>query len=62
MSTDGWEMIVRVKLPHCMEHSEGEAALREVIKDEGGPMQVIVGWCDPEDIEIVSLVPVTNHV
>lgn len=58
--SDAWEMIVKVRLQHCMEHSEGEGAMRQVIEWEGGPYQVIIGWADPEDVEIISLIPIPD--
>lgn len=53
MSAD-WEMVVKVRLKNVMD-DEDESVLRGIIEDEGGPFQVICGWCDSEDVEIVSL-------
>lgn len=54
---DEWEMTVKVRLRNVME-GESVDVLRGIIADEGGPMQVICGWCDADDLEIVSLLPV----
>jgi len=54
-----WEMIVRVRLQNCMEHDvlDAEQEMRAAIRDEGGIMSVIGGWCDEADLEILSLKP-----
>ena len=59
LMSDEWEMIVRVRLRNCMDHDvlDAEQELRAAIRDEGGPMSVVCGWCDSDDIEIVSLKP-----
>lgn len=52
-------MTVLVRIRECYEHSEpnARAELLQVIKDEGGLMQVIMGWCEQEDIELLDIVP-----
>jgi hypothetical protein len=59
MSAD-WEMIVRVRLCNAMENGDplAETILRAAIEEEGGVLSVLMGWCDAEDFEIVSLQPV----
>jgi hypothetical protein len=52
--SDEWEMTVKVRLRNVMD-GESVDVLRGIIADEGGPMQVICGWCDSDDLEIVSL-------
>lgn len=56
---DCWTMVVKVRLHSAMEHSEGIEALKEIIRDEGGLMAVISGWCDEDDLELVSLEPIS---
>ncbi len=59
-----WEMIVRVRVQNAFDHDEpnAESQFREVIADEGGPYAVIIGWCEPEDVEILRLVPKSGPV
>lgn len=58
MSTD-WEMVVKVKLRNSLLHSTPEAKqiLSRMIDEEGGLLQVIQGWCEEEDLALVSLQP-----
>lgn len=55
-----WEITVKVRLKNALVHNEPEAerALRELIDDEGGLMNVICGWCDPEDLTLLTVIPV----
>ena len=32
-------------------------AVLELIQDEGGYLNALCGWCDPDDFELISLVP-----
>ena len=54
-----WELVVRVRLRNVMEHDEPEAerAVRELMEDEGGLMNVLAGWGDPDDFTLVSIRP-----
>ena len=52
-----WYAVVRVRIKNAMAHDEPEAerAMRELIEDEGGIWQVVVGWADPIDAELLSI-------
>ena len=60
MRNADWVMTVRVRLNNALEHDEPNAklALHRCIADEGGPLQVIAGWCEPDDLEVLSLEPI----
>jgi len=53
-------MVVRARLRGALLHETPNAkeTLERAVAEEGGPLQVICGWCDSDDLEIVSLKPV----
>lgn len=57
--SDDWEMVVRVRVRNAIEHAFpcAREQLMDSIRDEGGVWLVLVGWCEPEDLELVSLEP-----
>lgn len=60
MDSATWYAYVRVRIPNAMEHDEPDAekCLRQAIDDDGGIIQVIIGWCDPDDLKLIRLSPV----
>lgn len=52
-----WEIMIKVTLRNAMDHEEPNptTTLLECIKEEGGLMQIIAGWCNPQDLEMVGV-------
>lgn len=61
--SDDWEMVVRVRIRNCIERDLPDAReiLADCIRDDGGVWSVLSGWCEPEDMEILSLEPAGAH-
>ena len=58
-ASSSWVMTLRVTIPNAIHHNlaNAEECLREAIEAEGGPLQVAVGWCEPENVKMIGLRP-----
>lgn len=59
MRNDDWYATIRVRLPHMLEHDhpDGEAIVRDLLKEES-----LINFSDlnyPDDYEILSIEPAT---